>query len=202
MVSTLKKEVSMPPNSAHVDGLAELFELNRLFLISLRSDLRNGDNSYALPAAAIRLVRRATSQTLEGLAGFPQALFDLDLGELQGLGVDDQSAPRLEPVARALNLTILISAWNMSRQSGYAARLFLRLSAGDIRALRTTPLSELPRLSMQDRLVVCAFREPEWLWAELLTEVRPEQRRRLLLLGLQPHSEINRRVRMHLRASI
>jgi len=192
----------MPQNSAPIDGLEELFELNRLFLISLRSELRHGDNPYGLPAGARRLVREASAVTLENLAKYPQALFELDLESLGRTGVNDPPAPRTEPLARALNLTILVSAWNMSRHSGYAARLFLRLSTTEIRTLRTTPLSELPRMAQHERLVACAFREPARLWSQLLTEARPEYRRRLLLLGLQPRVELNRGSGLRLHASI
>lgn len=192
----------MPRNSAQVDGLEELFELNQLFLISLRNELRNGGNPYGLPGGAARLLCDARPETIDGLAKYPQALFDLDLGALARFGVKAPLVPRAEPLARSLTLTLLVSAWNMSRRSDYAARLFLRLSPTDIRALRTTPLSELPRLSLTEHLVVCAFREPDWLWCELLTETRPEYRRRLLLLGLQPRVELNCGINLRLRASI
>jgi len=202
MVTTRKKEAAMPHDSAHIDGLEQLFELNRLFLISLRNELRHGDNSYGLPPGADRLVREAGAATLENLAKYPQALFELDLESLGHSGVNDPRVLRAEPLARALNLTLLVSAWNMSRRSGYAARLFLRLSTAEIHALRTTPLSDLPRLAQHEGLVSCAYREPAWLWCQLLTEARPEYRRRLLLLGLQPRVELNRDAGLRLHASI
>jgi hypothetical protein len=74
----------------------------------------------------------------------------------------------------------------MSRQSPYAARLFLGLEEQDLRALRATTLSELPRLSASGQLLTCAFPDSVRLWQKLLTETRPESRRQLLLIGLQP----------------
>jgi ABC-2 type transport system ATP-binding protein len=45
---------------------------------------------------------------------------------------------------------------------------------------------EIVSWSRSDGLVRAAFDELGWLWRELLTEDRPEYRRRLLLIGLQP----------------
>lgn len=191
MVTTRKNTAPMPATTRTIDGLEELYELNRLFLISLIRDLRAGLNRFGLPASAARVMRRAPEALLERLAEFPQSLFELDLAHLGSNTVKDPSPVTKDPVERTLNLTLLVSAWNMSRRNDYWARLFLRLTAAEILALRTTPLSELARLSAREALVGCAFREPDWLWHELVTEGRPEYRRRLLLLGLQPRVEIN-----------
>lgn len=204
MVITEKNAPSMPRKSAAIDGLDELFELNRLFLITVSEDLRAGSNRFGLPPSAARALRRGSTDIVERLAEFPQALFELDLAEPISHGVMDPAKPLPDPAYRAINLTLLVSAWNLSRKNDYAARLFLRLSDAEIRRLRTMPLSDLPRLSMRDHLVGCAFREPAWLWYELLTEKRPEERRRLLLLGLQPRVEVNPRssIAMKLSATI
>jgi hypothetical protein len=90
---------------------------------------------------------------------------------------------------QALQLTILHSAWNIARRSRYAGRLFLGLSASEIKRLRATPLGELHGAALGNEVVGCAFANAGWLWTGILTETTPERRRQLRLLALQPNVE-------------
>jgi len=137
-----------------------------------------------LPASAADPLKAATPEQLDVAAEFPRGLFQLQL-----TGVNDGSPAGFEGAplpARILEMTIAYCAWSTSRESVYHARLFFGLGAEVIHTLRTTPLSELPRLAMCHARVVCAFQEAEWLWRELLIETRPEARRQLVLVALQP----------------
>jgi hypothetical protein len=86
----------------------------------------------------------------------------------------------------ALYLMISLSAWSLSRQSAYQARLLLGLESRTIQRFRALQLSQLQPLSHLPNLVQCAFRERDWLWTGLLFDTRPEARRRLALIALQP----------------
>jgi hypothetical protein len=47
-------------------------------------------------------------------------------------------------------------------------------------------LADLQQLARVPQLVLCAFAGRDWLWNELLTDARPEARRQLALIALQP----------------
>jgi hypothetical protein len=125
------------------------------------------------------------------LAAFPRALFHFELAAAESSCVTAPELCAREPSSYVLNLTILHSAWSMSRHSPYAARLLLGLDEPELRALKASTLSDLQRLSMSHELVSCAFPESGRLWRKLLTETRPELRRQLLLIGLQPRVQIS-----------
>lgn len=173
----------MSPN-APPEPLEQIFELNRLFLRFLQSRKLEEARRIGLPASAAGPLRAATPEQLDAAAEFPRGLFQLQLagaGDVPAASFESSPLP-----ARILEMTIAYCAWSTSRESVYHARLFFGLGAEVIHALRTTPLSELPRLAISRVRIVCAFQEAEWLWRELLVETRPEARRQLVLVALQP----------------
>lgn len=174
----------MSPHAQIRAELDQLFELNRLFLEYLRQLSADGIADAGLPAATARWLRRAKAAALDRAAEFPQALFRLRLDEA-GVGDALDDGPHGD-ARRALQLTIMLCAWNQCRQSVYAARLYLGLGNDDVRRLRTTSLSELTGLAVAGDLLGCAFARSEWFWRELLTAGGRERRRQLALIGLQP----------------
>jgi hypothetical protein len=133
------------------------------------------------------LLSDATPGQLDAIAVFPRSLFRLSIDGISNPVALDPSADVREQLRRvSLQLTILHSAWNMSRCNAYGARLFMGLEARQIMQLRATPLSALPKISASGNLVSCGFLDSPWFWQELLTQTRPESRRQLLLIGMQP----------------
>ena len=183
----------MPQDQTIPDGLEEVREWNRLFLVYLRDQLVRGQHPPGLPRAAARALGKASAETIERLAEFPQALFRLRLAAPTEDRVMDLAQAAREPDAarQAIQLALLVSARSLCRKSPYAARLYLRLSDAETRRLGETPFGDLPALSLMPDLVTCAYRELSWMWAELLAARKPESKRRLLLLGLQPRIELN-----------
>ena len=90
------------------------------------------------------------------------------------------------PDRRVLQISLLQSAWTLCRTSGYSARLLLRLDDAAIVRFRQAELRDVLLMSVANDLLQAAFDDFDWIWQELLSESRPECRRRLLLLGLQP----------------
>jgi hypothetical protein len=191
MVISPQKQVSLMPSlAAHVEQLDQIHELNRLFLHFLRDRAQVGADCLGLARPTAAMLCYADDAALDSAAEFPRALFDLMLaGATATSGVRDPGTSAAERSRQALNLTILLCAWNVSRQSGYRARLFLGLGRPVIHRLRTTPLSELPRLAPAPNLVAAAFPRAERLWRGLLQDERPEMRQRLALIALQPGVE-------------
>ena len=185
MVTIRKNEPTMPVPERPLPAVDEIRQLNRLFLDLLRAEPLAAVR-FGLSARALRHLRQATDDQVERAAALPRALFRLRLpaaGCCQAL-VPSELAAGTGP--QAFQLTLMLYAWNLSRQSGYAARLLLGLSDRDIRRLRTTAISELLGMAVADDVVGIAFDEFDWIWPELLTETRPERWRQLLLLGFQP----------------
>jgi hypothetical protein len=87
---------------------------------------------------------------------------------------------------RILQLALLLNAWNLTRTSGYSARLLLRLDDATIRRLRESEMEGILEMSRGASVVRAAYDDLGWIWQELIVEARPERRQRLLLLGLQP----------------
>ena len=168
------------------NDLDEVQELNRLFLEFLQTRARASDDCLGLGRRVAGLLQTAAAARLDAMAAFPRALFRLESHQAESPPILDPGADVGARSRQALQLTILHSAWNMSRRNAYGARLFLGLDEAHIRRLRIMPLSELPAMSAYGGVVTCGFLEAPWLWKELLTEMRPESRRQLLLIGLQP----------------
>ncbi len=168
------------------DQLSQIHELNRLFLTCLYQRARNGEDCLGMSERVRILLAAADPQALNRVAEFPRSLFDVSVQET----LDDANAGAGQTVAElscsALNMTIMHSAWNLSRTSGYYARLFLGLRTRAVERLRRTTLYELPQLALADGAVRCAFAGSERLWRELLFDDRPEVRQRLGLIVLQP----------------
>ena len=175
----------------HRNELAEIRELNHLFLILLQRRARQGAGCLGLPAPISRQIRDATPAAIRGLSAFPRALFTLNLDCIEAAGsVVEVSTDNLSHTHQALALTILLTAWNMTRHRGFQARMFLGMSVPEAVFLRELPLSELHRLAPMPGLLGCAFREAGKLWASLLHHAANGLPPALLLLGLQPRAPV------------
>lgn len=178
----------MAPAMTHDGDLDQVVELNRLFLRLLRSRAAERNACLGLEASAVRRLRSASDERLDSLAEIPRALFSLNFDPARIRRVADPAPSRLDSATQSLQLTALLTAWNFSRRRTYAARLYLGLTGAEAAALGRLPLSDLPPLAGTEGLVTCAFERTSWLWRQLLSESRPEQRRRLLLVALQPQN--------------
>jgi hypothetical protein len=189
MAKTPQKGHPMSARWPSQEPLEQVHELNRLFLTFLQSCERDELDSVAFPEPARAALRSASGAMLDACAGFPCALFRLVVEDPALLQVRDPLRGRAAGARHALHLTILLCAWTLSRQSVYQARLLLGLESRAIQRLRSLQLGDLQRLTHVPHLVVCAFPSRDWLWTELLTETRPETRRHLALVALQPGLE-------------
>jgi hypothetical protein len=166
--------------------LDHVCELNRLFLSFLRTEARNGRFCLGLPDAVTTLLRAASDDVLDRAAQLPRALFRL---RVRTPGAGDRLQAPVSPrvrVAHALQLTILLTIWNVSRQSAYRARTFFGLTSREVQRLRTWSLSELPDLALGAELVACNFDDAGWLWRQLLSADEGVPHEHLKLVALQP----------------
>jgi hypothetical protein len=176
----------MPSSHPSLDQLQQVHELNRLFLSYLQSRVLEGRDCLGLPEGARSILAKTTVDVLAAIAEFPRALFDIELDGHRSPPSRDPLRSREDSVRHALYLTISLCAWTLSRQSAYQARLLLGLESRAIQRLRAMQLSELQPLSHLPNLVQCAFTGRGWLWTGLLLDTRPEARRRMALIALQP----------------
>jgi hypothetical protein len=173
------------PKTGALDQLHQLHELNRAFLGLLQSRLRDRRSCLGLPAAAHPAVASAASATLEGIASFPRALFQVRLGPREWPACADAPAD-FDDDEHALCFSILFAARLTSRHSGYHARLLFGLEPTGVERLSAAPLTDLQRLAGAPGVLTCAFGEQRWFWLQLVTATRPELRRQLTLVALQP----------------
>ena len=82
-------------------------------------------------------------------------------------------------------MSVLFAARHTSRHSGYQARLLFGLDPADVERLRASSLSDAAT-RLRAGVLKCAFGEREWFWQQLFTTTRPELRRQLTLMALQP----------------
>ncbi len=175
----------MPPTPSSLDQLQLVHELNRLFLTHLQTCAQADADCLGLPELARPILRRASAELLVAVGEFPRALFDLKIDE-RPTQPRDFLRSRDDAARHSLCLSILHCAWTLSRQSVYQARLLLALEPRTIQRLRTMQLGDLQQIAQRRELVQCAFAGRDWLWSELLTDPRPEMRRQLALIALQP----------------
>jgi len=192
MVTNTKNGPLMSYPGPALEAVDEVRQLNRVFLSFLRARPRIAVERFGLTPAATELLRRSSLDALDRAASFPRALFGFRLPAPDAAaGVADKPGDRLAGMVEetdrcVLQLALLHSAWNLCRTSGYSARLLLRLGDEDVARLRAAEMSEVIGISRIDHVVHAAFDRLEAIWRELLTQSRPDQRRRLWLIGLQP----------------
>jgi len=170
---------------------AEVRALNRLFVDFLADRARRGGHCFGLGRAAVGALRAAEPASLEALAAFPRALFQVRVPRGRASRIADLRIDAADVSRYVLQVTIVLSAWTLSRRNPYLARLLLSLEEFDVRKLRTLDLADIPAHCAAGETVVCAFAQYVWLWQKLLTETRPEARRQLLLIALQPRVDVS-----------
>jgi hypothetical protein len=165
-----------------LDQLQQVHELNRAFLGLLQSRVRQRESCFGLPLSAHLPLAAAGASVLEAAASFPRALF-----QVRVLSPERADAgPKLDAAEYDLCFSILFAARQTSRQSVYHARFLFGLEGADIERFRASPFAELQQLACVGGVVQCAFREHHWFWQRLFTATRPELRRQLTLMALQP----------------
>jgi hypothetical protein len=168
------------------DEFAEIRALNRLFVEFLADRAQRGGHCLGLSRAAAGALRAAEPASLYALAEFPRALFQVRIPRCRPSRIADMQVETADVARYVLQLTILHSAWTLSRRKPYLAKLLLGLEDDDVRELSALDLADIPAYCAARETVVCAFAQYAWLWQKLLTETRPEARRQLHLIALQP----------------
>jgi hypothetical protein len=169
--------------TALLEHLEPVHELNRSFLGFLQSRVRMGRDCVGLPTVAHLPLRAADGALLDSVARFPHALFEV---RCRSVGAMPAALGERDARYHDLALSILLAARQTSRQSPYQAQFLLGLGADQIDLLRSLPLSDVARLAASSDIVRCAFADQDWLWHGILTDTRPESRRALALVALQP----------------
>lgn len=178
-----KRSEAMP--TSRLDHLQQVQELNRAFLALLQARIRDLRPCFGLPSAVRPTLRRANDEVLDAVAFFPRALFRLAMTpDARRAGGD--LAAYYDEREHELVLSMLLAARHASRQSAYQARLLFGLETTDVDNLGALPLADLQRLASTPAVLQCALRERHWFWHGLLTATRPELRRQLTLMALQP----------------
>jgi len=172
------------PKSGALDQLHQVQELNRAFVGLLQSRLRQQRSCLGLPAAAHAAVLAASGTLVEGVATFPRALFHLELAARTWPPSADTAD--FDEAEHDLGLSILLAARQTSRQSAYQARLLFDLASAEVERLRASSLADMHQLACVPGVLHCAFGERPWFWQQLFTATRPELRRQLTLMALQP----------------
>ena len=168
-----------------LDQLHQVHELNRAFLGLLQSRLLDRRSCLGLPALAQATVAAATGPLLDGVAAFPHALFRLNIGARPWPACADDVAD-FDEAEQQLCWSILFAVRHTSRHSGYQARFLFGLDPADVERLRAAPLADVQQLARVPGVLNCAFGDRQWFWHQLFTATRPELRRQLTLMALQP----------------
>lgn len=170
----------------YLDQVQQLCELNRAFLSLLQERVRSDRPCLGLPVNLRSQLCVASGEFLDTVAGFPQALFRLNLQPRSRFAAAEHSVSSPDESEHALALSILLAARYASRQSSYHARLLLGLEAPEVPRLVALTLADLQRLAAMPALLHCALTDRQWFWQGLLTASRPESRYQLTLMALQP----------------
>ena len=187
------KEPKMMTTDSAGDGRSEVRELNRLYLVFLQARLMGHGDPLGLPKPVSAHLPDMPEDLIGRLAGYPQAMFRFNFETFERPQIRE-SVDRADAALAEMQLILLANARNLSRQNPYAARVFLRVSAIQVRLLAQLAITELSTLAGQRDLVRCAYVRLTWMWTELFASSAPERSRLLILLGLQPSVEFNSRL--------
>lgn len=166
--------------------LADLRELNRLFLAYLRVRACDGQACLGLSRRVIRSLCAVDPTELDRVAELPTALFRLHIDQVVGGGPFSVPECPTQQMHVALALQILNSARHLARSHAFEARMFLHVSATGVRQLRTMPLSRLPSLARSPDILSCAFADGGLTWPALIRDDEPDAARMMILIALQP----------------
>lgn len=186
MASNEQKGQLMSPSRPSLPALDEIRQANALFLHFLRSRPVLATGHFGLSQRVADLLCGARPGQIDQAADFPRALFRLQVPEEMPAASQHALMLADDGGRHVLQATLFLSAWNITRMSGYAARMLLRLDDADIDRFRHAEMRSILQMSMGDHVLFAAFDDLEWIWQQLLTESRPECRQQLTLLGLQP----------------
>ncbi len=173
------------------EGLTELRDLNRLFLNFVRTHVSRGSSVLGLPAPTAEKLAGLDNSTVERLAGYPQAMFRFGFDVLGSRHVQDAGEQAVDGALRMVQGMLLYGARKLAREHAYAARLYLRLEPAQVRSLRDLAITDLDMLARREGAVHSAYRTGSWMWSALLCSEPADDRRALILLGLQPSVELN-----------
>jgi hypothetical protein len=168
-----------------LDQLHQVHELNRAFVGLLQSRVRERRSCLGLPEQAQPAVAAAGGAVLEAVSAFPRALFRVSLGVRAWPSCADDAGD-FDEAEHELCLSVLFAVRHTSRHSGYQARLLFGLEAVDVERLRASSLAEMQQHACAPGVLKCWFGERHWFWQQLFTTMRPELRRQLTLMALQP----------------
>jgi hypothetical protein len=192
VAETPVKEVVNPMSTTSVlDQLQQVHELNRAFLGLLQSRARQEPRGIlGLPPAVRPVIAAASAPLLDGVACFPRALFqlELDVPARARRAEPTHAVADFDEAEHDLCLLILLAARHTRRQSAYQARLLFCLPTAKVERLSTAPLADLQQLAGIPGVLGCTFHDRQWFWHGLFTATRPELRRQLTLMALQPGS--------------
>jgi hypothetical protein len=176
--------------SGNLDHLQQVCELNRAFLGLLQARALGERHCFGLPPPARPALRLASQPLLDAVAAFPRALFRLELVP-SSRALRGDSAACHDEAEHDLTLSILHAVRHTSRHSAYQARLLFGLTPAEVAGLGALPLTDLQRLACVPGVLQCCFRDRPWFWQGLLTATRPELRRQLTLMALQPRLNVD-----------
>jgi hypothetical protein len=168
------------------EHLEQLQELNRAFLGLLRSRALAQRDCLGLPAGSRAPLAAADAALLDNVVRFPRALFKVRCDPVSVTTADLSATVERDASHHDLALSILWAVRHTSRQSPSQARLLFGLDAPQLQFLRGLAFPEVERLSSCPDVLRCAFAAQDWVWRRLLTDTRPESRRQLALIVLQP----------------
>ena len=174
------------PATALLEHLEPVHELNRSFLGFLQSRVRVERDCLGLPAPAHPPLRAADGTLLDNVAQFPHALFQVRCDSVAEVGQEVAAVGERDARYHELALSILLAVRHTSRQSPYQAQFLFGLRVAQIELLRSLPLADVGRMAAAPAVVHCAFADQDRLWHGILTDTRPEARRALALVALQP----------------
>jgi hypothetical protein len=163
-----------PVDTGH---LQQISQLNELFL-----DLTTQQDRFGgLSARARRTLEKYTGSERQALGALPRALFQLQLSPAA-------AGPRPPDAIRAFNLTALLVAFNMIRDSRFAAQVLFVGSSVALAALARAQLSQLIDFSLHPDLVRCPLLEHDFSTGRFLarsTDAQASRHARIALAHAQ-----------------
>lgn len=159
--------ISVDFRAPGTDEMAEIHQLNGLFLRLIQQAAQTGQAQLGFPVGLLRPFAALDGAELQCIASVPRCVFSFSLDAAQP---EWSSLPpsAWESGRRSFAQAALHGAWTAARYSSAAARALYGLPAEPVRRLRTLGVADLVRQAAYPGIVKCGFDTVPGVWQALV----------------------------------
>lgn len=150
------------------DEMAEMYQLNGLFLRLIQQAAESGQTALGFPEDLLGQLATLDQGQLQRIAAVPRCLFALSVARDQNSPLTPAPPTVWESARRSFALAALYAAWTSVRRSSAVARALYGLPLEPLRRLRILGIADLVRQATDPHVVCCSFAAVPGVWHALI----------------------------------